>query len=112
MFPHRLTCGAAKGVSWHCFATCFGCSSGGRQPWRASVVVKHGSIFDALGILGVILLLATITHAISFACRRYGGDLGRKLTSPIGTEVTEPAELHELHAPIRIGHDSRERSGS
>lgn len=45
--------------------------------------VKGAPWWTPFPLLGVILVLASGTWLAVFLCRRYGGELGRKLTEPL-----------------------------
>ena len=49
----------------------------------ALCVLKGVPIWYALPIIGTVASIAAFSWAILAICRRYGGELGRKLTRPL-----------------------------
>jgi hypothetical protein len=60
----------------------------------------------ALPILLAIACGASLCWLASVLSLRYGGNLGYKLTRPIGSKITEPAKLQNGIPAVRIGHDA------
>lgn len=70
----------------------------------APAVIKGIEWWIVVIVLGVVLVLATATWCITTLCARYGGELGRKLTQPLGAG-RQATHLLNDRPSLAITHD-------